>query len=582
MKISFLYIYKKNCELLAKLVEYCKINPESELIILNDNDQITNSLIETCLKIKNYKNINFYSFPRVSSPYLYNQGIFLSKTNIIAIIKHPFLLEKNIFSEIFNIFSKQKNIFLLVEKYNNFLLKKSYIYFSKKFNLKKMLLYCNQNFFLNKKIIFTDGLFLDENIDDIGILDLNIRLKKNNYIAKKIKLPQSKIDLPLLKYILFGKYLLIFFNKYKLSKKNIFLFFQITFLPLESLITLLSFLIFGLKRFFYFKTIALLRKLNRKWINFCKKYSISQPIFFPSDLSIEPTNICNAKCPLCPTGSGQLKRIKGYMDFTLFKKIIDESKYFIENILLWNLGEPFLNKNIYSMIQYAKKFCINVISSSNGTAIKNKYMVNRLLESGIDKLILSLDGIDEKTFNTYRIGVDFKSVIKGLYLTRDKKISNSHYSTAIEFQFILMKHNYHQAKDIYKLSLEMHASFMVKYLNLEMVQGKNKKSYLPEKNNFSAYRLFRSKPILKHKKTNKPCPIWSGIIINWDGSINPCIFDYYSRIILGNAEKESIIKVWRKSKLIKLRKKILINKKSNYICRHCVINETYSELYLPR
>ena len=86
-------------------------------------------------------------------------------------------------------------------------------------------------------------------------------------------------------------------------------------------------------------------------LNFISK-SVKCPYVFglPESIFIEPTNTCNLKCPLCPTGSGKMKRRKGFLSFENFKKIIDEIGDYIYYLTLTNYGEPFLNKNILKII----------------------------------------------------------------------------------------------------------------------------------------------------------------------------------------------------------------------------------------
>ena len=109
-------------------------------------------------------------------------------------------------------------------------------------------------------------------------------------------------------------------------------------------------------------------------------------------IKIEPTNLCNLKCPLCPTNCA-MSRARGDMSLVLFKKIIDSfEKDEIKKINLWNFGEPLLNKDIFEMVRYAAKKGIRVIISTNSTMLDKEIRKN-ILYSGLDTIIVCLDGM---------------------------------------------------------------------------------------------------------------------------------------------------------------------------------------------
>jgi len=122
---------------------------------------------------------------------------------------------------------------------------------------------------------------------------------------------------------------------------------------------------------------------------------------------IEPTNYCNLKCPLCPTGAGLIRREKAAMSFEDFKKILDNLGNQIIHLRLWNWGEPLLNKELPKMIKYAKSKNIYVNTSTNSSFL-NKENVRELTNSGLDHLIVSLDGASEETYSLYRKNGNFK------------------------------------------------------------------------------------------------------------------------------------------------------------------------------
>ncbi len=317
------------------------------------------------------------------------------------------------------------------------------------------------------------------------------------------------------------------------------------------------------------------RSINKIINQIIRNFKISHTFLYPDELFIEPTNLCNAKCPLCPTGTGQLKRKTGYMDFVTFKKIIDESTPFIKTIYLWNMGEPFLNKDIFKMIAYAKKQKIYTVSSTNGYVFYNSKNIPRLIKSGLDLLYVGMDGTDQKTFSFYRKNVDFLKVINGLKLLRDYKSTHKIDNPTILYQFIPMKHNEKQIAKAKQMAKNLNAKFVMKYLSLEMVNSSNKINFLPKSEKLRIYKTNHYSIYKKNK--NQPCVLWNALLINWDGTVNPCIFDYYSKIELGNIKQQSISQIWKSPLLRKIKKQIIQDRTKINICQHCPIQNDYAE-----
>ena len=87
--------------------------------------------------------------------------------------------------------------------------------------------------------------------------------------------------------------------------------------------------------------------------------------YYPSKISIESGNLCNLRCPLCPTGQQDKSAKKGFISFDVFKKVVDEIGQSLSLIRLYNWGEPLLNKDFLRMVHYAKERGINIKISTN-------------------------------------------------------------------------------------------------------------------------------------------------------------------------------------------------------------------------
>lgn len=323
---------------------------------------------------------------------------------------------------------------------------------------------------------------------------------------------------------------------------------------------------------YFLKYILFKRKrlINFFLNNISRKLKLTKVYGYPLTVMIEPTNICNLKCPLCPTGAGLIKRKKGYMKFSDFKKIIDEIGDYIIHLRLWNWGEPLLNKEIFKMISYAhtKKIFINLSTNSN---FLNKEIAEKILDSGLDELIISLDGASKETYNKYRKGGDFEKIISSIkFLTSQKKKLNKK-TLFVKLQFIIMKHNEDEIEKIKELAKELGVDELVfKTVGvMDYFSKEDIKKYLPNNEKYSRYKINEKQAVLKRKINNWCDSLWDEIVINWDGSVVPCCFDMNNKMILGNAFEQNIKEIWNSRKYIQLRKMILTNKQNLSLCKNC-------------
>lgn len=567
MEISLIYIYKNKDKNLEKIIEIAKSKKNIEILLFYDD------LKDKLNSKKNIPvNIRLCKYPFISKSFIYNKGIQLAKYNKVGIIQNvQSLIVSNQLKLVNSVLQTDSNIFLLSSLDFGQLKKTNSLFFAKNIFLKFILKFNSKNYFINRRIILEEGIFFDEKFDSLGVIDLILRILPLGYIALTIPSKNIKAKLNFKDCYLLGKDLQQLFSKYRKTKylliSNIFSNKLCSSILKTTIILGVVIPYIQLKLFFQMRSFFV--RTNQKWVKICRKLKITKYIFFPTELIIEPTNFCNLHCPLCPTGSNQLKRLKGYMNFFLFQKIIDESKFYVDRILLWNLGEPFLHPDIFSMIQYAKRFNIQVISSTNGFPFYSKYSINQLIDSNIDDLTVSVDGVDAQTHIKYRKGADFIKLINGLKYLRDFKKNKHLNHPIINYQVILMKHTEQLLVKAQTLSKELDTKLVIKYLNLEMVDKNNKEKLLPT----------NSKYKMNQEKNNTPCVLWDGLVINWDGSVNPCLFDYHGSVKLGNVSKNSLINIWRSSILKKIRQKILADKQKIKICQSCPINEQYSELY---
>lgn len=299
----------------------------------------------------------------------------------------------------------------------------------------------------------------------------------------------------------------------------------------------------------------------------------------PFSLMIEPTNACNLRCPTCPTGSGKMERPKRTMNPTEFKAVIDQVRGYIKDIVLWNYGEPFLNRDLLSMIKYATSAGMHVMTSTNGQFFNSKEFCLEVVQSGLQHLIICLDGGDQETISKFRRNANFSEIVKGFRLINEAKKGLGLKTPRIELQFILMKHNEQQRSYIKELAKQMEVDvFSEKTVGINGNDSEFQdlcKELLPNDLSKSHYYLKQDgKFALKGKIQNNCSWVYERVVINSDGAVVPCCYDLHSEHIMGNIFKESLKDIWKNKKYQSFRVQICKDRKSIAICNTCSENRS--------
>jgi len=343
--------------------------------------------------------------------------------------------------------------------------------------------------------------------------------------------------------------------------------------PLKSIIK--SLFIFNIKytpkRVLNFIKIYMSMYLS-KWLN--KQIVWGYPLY----LMIEPTNICNLKCPMCPSGNGEMKREFGKINFETYKKILDEIGEYVMQVQLWNQGEPFINKSFLDFVKYANtKGCITQ-TSTNGHYIRTDEDVADVINSGLDQLIFSMDGTNKESYEKYRVGGNFDLVIETLErLARVKKELKSK-TPLVELQFVIFKHNEAEMNELIEIAKKNNIN-RISFKTAQVYTTKQAEVFLPENIEYSRYNFDGQEFEMRGDIKNWCKRLWLNTTINWEGSITPCCFDKDSEYSFNNInDKETTFKnTWRNKGYMKFRKNVMNNRKSIPICLNC--NEGLDDPY---
>jgi len=314
----------------------------------------------------------------------------------------------------------------------------------------------------------------------------------------------------------------------------------------------------------------------KKFINYFQliiSYQFSnKKVFFnqklqPAFISVEPCNYCQLGCPECPVGVRIIKKTNQIDDF-VFRKTIDELKNKLLHVIFYFQGEPLLNKNLPKMIEYAHKAGIFTSTSTNAQALTQE-LAKEIVASGIDKLIISIDGATQEVYEKYRKGGKLQKAIDGAVFINHWKKELKSITPFVEIQFIVFKTNEHQFNEMKRLKKELHADRLV-FKTAQLYNFENGNELMTTKDKFSRYRKLKTgKFEIKNKLKNHCKRMWMGAVLNSEGKVLPCCFDKNSDYSFGNMNDNSFKAVWHNEKAFSFRTSILQNRKQHEMCRNC-------------
>jgi len=303
----------------------------------------------------------------------------------------------------------------------------------------------------------------------------------------------------------------------------------------------------------------------------------------PKKLAIDPTNHCDLECPLCPTGLGDKTVDRGLMKLDQFKPIIDRMGKWLQSVDMYSWGEPLLNKSLVTMIRYAAKtHKIRTITSVHLGNLSDD-QVEGLVTSGLDKLIVSVDGATQEVYEKYRVGGNIEKVFTNMKcLIEAKKRHNSNLN--IVWNFLVMKQNEHQMDMARERAKEIgvEITFSVMRTNLkDDILGKVEKNiekdaqWIPENPDFNPYDLEkkeRKNPITFCKRP------WMETFVNWNGDVFPCgCVVTESKYSMGNVFEKDFKDIWNGDKYIAACKELLDQPNElETICHLCKANGYYT------
>ncbi|MCX5695175.1 MAG: radical SAM/SPASM domain-containing protein [Candidatus Omnitrophica bacterium] len=284
----------------------------------------------------------------------------------------------------------------------------------------------------------------------------------------------------------------------------------------------------------------------------------------PKNLILELTNICNLKCKICnrpsqesPVGSMQLS-----LATELIKRAYDCG---IDQVAFHTVGEPLVYPYLKEVLTFAKKLGYPIMISTNANLL-TKENSDMLLDVGIDRLRISLEGTDEK-YNEVREGGDFNKVIKNLEYFHKKR--HGHPNIRLDLTYVITR----DTVECIKSFLEKYSYLFDEIIFTPLInQGNMQNDYV------------KNRSIILFKNNRYPCfNLWTTMYVTFNGDVSVCCVDYNHKLIIGNVHDSSLLDLWN-SDAYKQYRRLNREGKVNKIkyCSNCTVPVLGSNFYMTK
>lgn len=289
---------------------------------------------------------------------------------------------------------------------------------------------------------------------------------------------------------------------------------------------------------------------------------------YPISISFEPTTSCNLRCPECPSGLRAFTRPTGMLQKDFFSDMIDQLSRELLYLVFYFQGEPYLNPGFLDMVKYATQKKIYTATSTNAHYLTDEN-ARRTIESGLDRLIISIDGTTQEVYEQYRVGGRLDKVLEGARnMVKWKKELGSK-TPFIIFQFLVVRPNEHQVEEARELGKQIGVD-AVWFKTAQIYDFENDPNQLiPVNGKYSRYQKTDEGYTFKGKLANHCWRLWHDPVITWDGLVAPCCFDKDAQHRLGDLKTKPFKEIWNNPAYKEFRSRILLGRKNIDICSNC-------------
>lgn len=287
------------------------------------------------------------------------------------------------------------------------------------------------------------------------------------------------------------------------------------------------------------------------WIEFQLKVERIKSV--PRSVFIDISNVCNLRCPLCPTGKTS-PQTKAISTFEQFKKYFDPVKEYLFVINLHNWGEPFLCKDIFKIVNYCHENNVGVIIHSNLNIVTDE-MIGNIVSSKIDYIHVSADGVTQENYEFYRKNGDINNVLNIVKKIHDTKKAEKSFFPILNWGFLVNNQNKDEVIIAKKIFKEKGFQLISVHL-LHNISEHIHEYYKFDENYYQKYVAnVVTREELAQDSSKIHCPfLWSGIVINPSDTFAPCLLVYKDKDMFEKIEQQTMSDLYNSEIMIESRK----------------------------
>jgi radical SAM protein with 4Fe4S-binding SPASM domain len=251
-----------------------------------------------------------------------------------------------------------------------------------------------------------------------------------------------------------------------------------------------------------------------------------------------------------------------------FSRWIDSMAHHLIHLNLYFQGEPFIHPEFLRLVAQAHRKRIFTSTSTNGHFITEE-IARETVASGLDQLIISMDGVTQEVYEQYRVHGKLDKVLEATKMLVAQKRDMQSQTPNLVFQFLVVAPNEHQIEDVIKLASELGVD-EVRLKTAQVYDYVNGNPLLPRDERYSRYvRKSDGTYRVKNALDNQCWRMWSGCVITWDGRVVPCCFDKDATHALGSLREASMQQVWNDKAYREFRGALLKSRADIDICANC-------------
>jgi len=274
----------------------------------------------------------------------------------------------------------------------------------------------------------------------------------------------------------------------------------------------------------------------------------------PPALQVEPTNLCNLKCPLCPTGVGAMPRAKGFMSRETFQKVLDDLGDSVVGMLLYSWGEPFLNKDLPWMIAQCAARGIVTATSTNGHCLQSRDEALQVVDAGLNALVIALDGSTQEIYRAYRKSGDVEKVKRCAALIEEAKALRGSPYPYTNLRAVVTSENETDLPNLRQLARHLGVNmFSIKSVGCLTHSAR----YADYEKTDAGLRRYQYEGNARLRRPPVKCPYpFRQPTIFWDGTVVGCEFDYGLESAWGKIGEQTFAEIWNGPRALQLRRGI--------------------------